>query len=146
MTQKMSWLDEQAIVSRALPKGKAFPLGVSLKSATYSFIISPLLGVTSGIITGIRVQDVALSKWFNWSTGAWDVAPIVTPGAGKLYIAFWAVNQGLAGNLTLTIKDDTGAILVTKTASAPYGGAGVGIEWTGDMPSRSYAITLTVTP
>jgi len=138
--------DRELLLAKQSYAGK--PLEISIKSETYSFTVAPLLGATAGIISAIRVQDVKLDKWFNWDRpGPFSPsAPIITPGAGNLYIAFWAVNQGLAGNLTLTIKDDTGTVLATKTASAPYGGAGVGIEWTGEMPGRNYGITLTVTP
>lgn len=127
---------------------KAVLFGSPSPSETMTFTVTPLLGVTSGIISGVRVQDVALGKWFNWDRPGPFVpsAPIVTPGAGNLYIALWAVNQGTPGNLTLTITDDTGAVLATKTYSAEYGGGGVGLEWTGAMPGRNYGITLTVTP
>lgn len=126
---------------------RVFPLEVSHHSETLTFTIATALGVTSGIISAIRVQDVSTGQWYNWDRpGPFVPTPVCTPGPMNLYIAFWAINQGVAGNITLTIKDDTGATLATKTEYCPYGGAGVGIEVTVDMPARNYAITLTVTP
>lgn len=123
------------------------PLKVSL-SESMGFNISPYTYV-SGIISGIRVQDIPRDIWYSWDRpGQWSPsAPVVTVGSKTLYIAFWAVNQGNAtGTLTLTVKDDTGKTLATKSVScAP--GAGVGIEAPDlDMPNRTYGITLSVTP
>jgi len=107
--------------------------------------------VAAGQINAIRVQDIATGKWFNWDNRGWDTVPIVTPGAGKLYIAFWATNYSDAGYLTLSVIDDTGAVLATKTVWAePWYGdinKGVGIEAPNlTMPGRNYGITLKVTP
>jgi hypothetical protein len=104
-------------------------------------------GTSVGIVQAIRVQDIPRNKWYNWDRpGPWSPSePEITPGSGTLYIAFYALNNGVAGNLTLTITDDTGATLATKTAYAASG-SGVGIEWTGDMPYKDYGISLKVTP
>jgi hypothetical protein len=122
-------------------------LKVSL-SESMSFNISPYTYV-SGIIQAIRVQDIPRDIWYEWDRpGPWKPsAPIVTVGSKTLYIAFWAVNNGnTTGTLTLTVKDDTGKTLASKSVScAP--GAGVGIEAPDlDMPNRTYGITLSVTP
>ena len=127
---------------------KTQPLKISMKSEAMSFNISPYTYV-SGIIQAIRVQDIPRGIWYNWDRpGPWSPSePIVTVGSGTLYIAFWAVNQGnVTGTLTLTIKDDTGKTLASKSASCDPG-AGVGIEAPRiDMPNRTYGITLSVTP
>lgn len=101
-----------------------------------------------GSINAIRIQDIPRNLWFSWDKGVgWSPGtPVITPGTNTLYIAFWAINGGAAGNLTLTTKDDTGALLATKTAYAASGGGVGSAEWTGNMPSRSYGITLGVTP
>lgn len=119
--------------------------------------VPPPQGV-NGKIYAIRVQDIPRDIWYNWDkggpgTGWTTTGPVgpgpgeggVTPGSNTLYIAAWAVNEGVAGNLTLKITDDTGAVLVTKTLFCNSGG-GVGVEWTGNMPTRNYNITLEVTP
>jgi len=127
---------------------KTQPLKIGIKSESMSFNVSPYTYV-SGIIQAIRVQDIARHIWYTWDRpGPWSPSePVVTVGSKTLYIAFWAVNQGgTTGTLTLTVKDDTGKTLATKSVScAP--GAGVGIEAPDlDMPNRTYGITLSVTP
>jgi len=133
------------------------PLQVTIKSESKGFTISPYT-VTSGKILAIRVQDIVRGIWYNWdaSTGAWDKTPIsVYVGSKTLYIAAAAVNVGnAAGSLTLTITDDTGKTLASKTQTVqPWNGSYtapndyIGVE-TGsiDMPNRSYGITVSVTP
>lgn len=105
----------------------------------------------SGRIWAIRVQDLTTGKWFNWDLGNWDAAgpPMVNPGG--LYIAMWIIIEPVypieSEYMTLTIKDDTGKVLASKSmwVSSELGQGG-GLEWTGNMPDRNYNITLTVTP
>lgn len=119
---------------------------ITIKSGTLGFTISPTVGAgaANGKISGIRVQDIAKGKWFNYDEGEWDEEPIVAPGKDNLYIAFWVVNEGETGNLTLTVEDN-GGVLANKTVECSAG-EGLGVEWTGDMPSWSYVITLGVVP
>jgi hypothetical protein len=135
---------------------KTRPLEISVQSDSQSFSISPYTYV-SGRLIAIRVQDVARGIWFNWngSTRTWDNSPNVTVGSGTLYIAAAAVNAGnAAGNVTLTITDDAGATLATKTITVqPWNGSYtspndyVGVE-TGsiNMPNRQYGVTVSTTP
>ncbi|MBA7710068.1 hypothetical protein ES703_118997 [subsurface metagenome] len=99
-----------------------------------------------GKIVAIRVQDIETGEWFNYDNGVWDKTPKVTVGS-NLYIAAWAINEGDAfGTLTLQIKDDTGAVLATKS---PGVGPGVsfGVETgTINMPNRVYDIDCPVDP
>lgn len=107
----------------------------------------------AGRVWSIRVQDIARQKWFNWDRGSWDAAgaPIITPGVNNLYIAFWIIAEPVypieSEYMTLQLIDDTGRVLASKSlwvSSAE--GQGAGLEWTGNMPYRSYGITLKVTP
>ncbi len=134
-------------VERALRHPEAYKLSIGLQSETRSFSIAPKLDATFGVVSAIRVQDIIAQKWFNWDRpGPFTPSePVVTPGSGNLYIAAWAVNQGQEGHIKITMKDDAGATLASKTISVPYS-EGVGIEYTGDMPGRSYGITISVTP
>jgi hypothetical protein len=110
----------------------------------------------TGRVTAIRVLDIARQLWFYWDLGNWDAAgsPIVQPGANNLYIAFWVVNEPVYINgqihtdlLTLKIVDATDNVLASKSVYVSSAqGQGGGIEWTGNMPSASYGITLSVTP
>jgi len=102
----------------------------------------------SGTINAIRVHDVSKNVWFSWDNGSWGAtgSPSVNPGASNLYIAFNVVNTGgSAGILTLRVTDSLGALLASIAVYTPTGG-NAGIEWTGNMPSASYGITLSVTP
>ena len=129
---------------------RVFPLGVGTLSDTKTFTITA--ATAFGICWTARVKDLATGWQFdgNLATMLWTPsAPIVRPGAGNLYIRFEARNISLSGNLTLTIKDDTGATLKTETLVAGNIGSGteyVSIEWTGEMPTRNYGITVSVTP
>ncbi|MBA7691298.1 hypothetical protein ES703_99841 [subsurface metagenome] len=98
-----------------------------------------------GKIIEIKVHNAAKNLWFTWADGAWDSPPAVTPGR-YLFIWFYVENRGTAGNLTLTIKDDTGATLATKTE---YTYAGSKCWCATDiiyMPDRSYGIDWVATP
>lgn len=125
------------------------------KSSILSFTVSAG-GAANGIINAIVVQDIARQTWYTWDGSTWSNAggsgknapvgepPQVLPGVNNLYVAFNIENQGGAGNITLTISDSTGP-LKTKTVNIPAGGNG-GIEWTGDMPTTAYDLTLTAAP
>ena len=104
-------------------------------------------GPTEGIIQAIRIQDVPRQIWYSWDKGiGWSPrAPVITPGVGAFYAAFYGVNNGAAGNITITIKDDQGITLSSKTESIAAG-AGIGVEYTGTMPDRYYGITLVASP
>lgn len=112
-------------------------------SSSLTVVVAPA-ALSLGKITAIRVQDVKEDNWFNYDEGKWDVEPVVTPGAGNLYIAFWVINEGETGDLALYIKDDEG-VLATKIFLVPAG-EGLGVEWTGDMPNKSYSIIIVVDP
>lgn len=99
----------------------------------------------NGKILGIVVQDYATDAVFFYSDGAWDRQPIVTPGH-NLYLGATAVNQGDAGNLTLIIKDDTGAVLASETEYVATGGGLAANVHRTNMPNRSYSIEIKVTP
>lgn len=141
---------------------RPFPLAVATLSDVMDVNVAVAAGVPFAIITAIKVQDVARQVWYNWGnqvSRGWDTsdwtgpqgqknlkgAPSCVPGAGNLYIAFYAENQGSAILFTLEIVDDTGKILMEKYGSAGYL-EGIGAEVTVDMPARSYGIKLTVVP
>jgi len=132
---------------------------ITIKSGTESFTISPT-GAAFGRVTAIRVQDIVRDVWYNWGNqvaDGWDTSdwtgtegqknlkgtPVCTSGANNLYIAFWVENQGATGYLTLAITDAK-SVLATKTVSVPTG-EGLGVEWTGDMPSGNYTVTVSST-
>ena len=120
------------------------------KSETISLTIIPYLAPAFGVMLAVRVQDIGREPhlWYNWDRDVgWDRTPIVvTPGAGTLYIAAAARQDGSDGYLTLTITDDIGNTLVTKTEWVATG-SWVGVE-TGsiNMPNRDYVIAISVTP
>ncbi len=118
---------------------------ITLSSEAQTFAISPKTSVANGVIAAIRVQDVAKQKWFNWDVGAgWDEVPVVSPGKNNLYIAFWVVNEGETGEITLSINDDRGLIAwKTDTIEA---GVGIGVECTIDMPSGKYLVEIKAVP
>jgi len=108
---------------------------------------TPPSGV-SGTINAIQVRDILKNLWFSWANGSWGAngSPSVNPGASNLYIKFNAVNTGgSAGTLTLRITNSLGTLLASVAVYTPTG-ENAGIEWTGNMPSTSYGITLSVTP
>lgn len=104
------------------------------------------------ICTAAVVKDLAAGTEYTCvlTTMTWSPsAPQVRPGAANLYILFQVRNIAGAGNLTLTIKDDTGATLKTETKMAGSVGSAqqfVTTEVTVDMPDRNYGITVSVTP
>ena len=99
---------------------------------------------TNGKIIAIRVQDIQRQLWFSWDNGVWDNPPSCVPGAGNLYIAFYAENQGTVGSLTLTLSD---AIrILSQKVTVVNQGMSDGLEWTGDMPVTTYNIVCEVTP
>ncbi len=104
-------------------------------------------GPPVGKINAIRMQDVARHVGFDWDQGiGWDPRPpVVTPESGALYIAAHVLNNGGAGNITTTIKDDQEKILSSKTDNVAAGGW-MGIESTGTMPNRNYDITVITSP
>lgn len=140
--------------------GPLYP--VMLQFDTQTISVDPYVA-TAGLITAIRVQDVARDIWYSWDVttqnpqGSWNNAggggknapvgetPRVTPGANNLYVAFYATNMGQSGNLTLTLKNSGNYILQNQTVNVASG-ASAGIEWTGNMPSASYGLILSVTP
>ncbi|MCJ7632452.1 hypothetical protein MUP77_08680 [Candidatus Bathyarchaeota archaeon] len=146
--QEARLLEEEAMLKRV------FPLGMPLNSEVQSFIITAL-GNPIGKVWAIRIQDIPRDIWYNWDAyiGWTTTGPVgpgpgeggVTPGTNTLYIAFWAVNNSVTGDMRVTIVDDTGALLAEKTSWVPQGGA-IGIEWTGNMPWRNYGIIIEVTP
>jgi hypothetical protein len=103
------------------------------------------------------MQDVARQLWFNWDMPNTytptniDGVPrtpnnfaVITPGANKLYIAFYVSNSGTAGSIRFSIvingeekyfKNDTIGV-----------GEGRGCEWTGEMPSGDANVFMTVNP
>ena len=116
-------------------------------------------------IIAIRVQDITRDLWFSWDknstypNGYWDNAggggnnapvgqsPMVTPGAGNLYISFYAkslYNNDLS--MALYIYDSSGKLLDSVVNVIVAKGSGLGIEYKGDMPNSSYVITLWSEP
>jgi hypothetical protein len=134
------------------------PVPLLINFADQQTVSMAPLGSASGKINGIRIQDVARNIWYGWDNGVWDNAggggsnappgqtPQITPGAGNLYIAFNSVNNGnVTGTLVLSIQDNSGILATNPVLNVPPGG-NAGIEFTGNMPSNTYAITLAVTP
>ena len=118
-------------------------------------------------ITAIRIQDVARDLWFSWDkntqypSGYWDNAggggnnapvgqtPMITQGAGNLYIAFYAVNQyNYSVNMALYIYDGNYNTLAQQVNIYTAAGAAAGIQYTGTMPTGtgSYTIILMSEP
>jgi hypothetical protein len=129
-----------------------------------SDVVAIGLASVTGSITGIRIQDISRAVWYSWDknstypNGYWDNAggtgsnapvgqtPLITPGSANLYIAFNAVNNGnVSGNLTLTIKDSAGNVLVSNVVNTAPGGNASEVV-TVNMPSTPYSITVSVTP
>ncbi len=104
-------------------------------------------GPPDGKINAIRAQDVSRHIGFDWDQGiGWNPRPpVVTPEAGALYISAHILNNGEAGNITATIKDDQGKTLSSKTDPVAAGGS-MGIESTGPMPNRNYDISVITSP
>lgn len=107
----------------------------------YNFPISAL-ALADSKIAAIRVQDIIRQAWFNWDDPPrqWDALPECTPGAGALYIAAYAINNGPDGYIRLQMYDESG-VLAEKTEWV-LSGQGIGIEWTGTMPNRQYVINI----
>ncbi len=123
-------------------------LNVKTLSDAMAFSISPfVVAVPSGIITGIRVHDNARNLDFDWDIGVgWRPSePEIAVGIDTLYIAFYTVNEGDGGELTLQMRAN-GETIAQKTA---FAGAGVGIgleSGTIPMPDRVYDIWIAVAP
>ena len=125
---------------------EAYPVSLGIDDSI-TFTIAAA-GTLEGKIIGIRVHDNARAMWFNWDNGVWDTIPSCAPGAGNLYVAFYAIDIGaIAGNLHLELRNAAGQILASVDAYAdPYAAQGVGLEWTGNMPTSNLVLTCTVTP
>jgi len=112
-------------------------------------------------ITAIRIQDVARDLWFSWDknsqypNGYWDNAggggnnapvgqtPMITPGAGNLYIAFYAKNlYNYSVNMALYVYDGNYNILAQNVNVYTAAGAAASVEYTGTMPTGTYTIIL----
>ncbi len=113
-----------------------------------TFAVSPAT-VTSGKITAIRVQDISRNIWYNWDDPGrtWSSTPSVVPGTNNLYVSFYVTNTGVgsSGSLSLSLKNQDGTSLATKTASVAPGGS-VGLEYTGTMPNAILQLVISVTP
>ncbi|GAH61947.1 unnamed protein product, partial [marine sediment metagenome] len=107
--------------------------------------VPPPPSEAEGKVYAIHVVDKARNVTSSYINGVWNRQPEVTAG-NNLYISACAKNQGGAGNLTLTIKDDTGAILASATINLGTGaGFCIGTD-TINMPDRAYAINCSVHP
>jgi hypothetical protein len=100
----------------------------------------------SGLIYAVRVRNLDTHEWFEWDNGVWGTrTPEVAVGP-NLYIAAYAFNESGAGYLKIRIRDDTGAVLASKTEYVAAGGY-IGIETgTINMPNRVYDIDCPVDP
>lgn len=127
---------------------RPYPLNIQALMDIVNFDVTKAQGVAFGKIRAIRVQDIARQKWFNWDNGTWDETPSCLPGEGNLYIAVYAENLSQPGNLLLQlyeIVEGTGRILTDKSEYVAHG-AGLGIEWTGNMPANTYNLLAKVIP
>lgn len=116
-------------------------------------------------IIAIRTQDVARDVWYSWDknsqypNGYWDNSggtgnnapvgqtPMITPGAGNLYIAFYAVNNyTYSVNMSLYIYDANYNVIAQQVNIYTHAGANAGIEYTGTMPTGTYTIILYSVP
>ena len=115
-------------------------------------------------ITAIRIQDVARGVWYSWDknttypNGYWDNSgggnnapvgqtPMITPGAGNLYIAFYAVNQyTYSVNMSLYIYDGNYNTLAQNVNVYTAPGKAASIQYTGNMPAGPYTIILLSEP
>ncbi|GAH62445.1 unnamed protein product [marine sediment metagenome] len=139
-TVPSSWLGTYTLIAEQ-------PYVGSSNTVTFTVVAAapPPPPEADGKVYHIDVQDKARGVSFTYHNGVWNRQPEVTVG-NNLYISACAVNQGAAGNLTLTIKDDTGAILSSATVTL---GTGAGFcigTGTINMPNRSYSINCVVTP
>jgi len=138
-----SWLGTYTVYAYQAVGG--FPIRSNSVTFTVTAAAPPPPPPVEGKVYAITVQDKARNITFNYQNGVWDRQPEVTVGY-NLYISACAVNQGGAGNLTLTIKDDTGAILASATV---YMGTGAGFcigTNTISMPDRAYGIVVAANP
>jgi len=116
-------------------------------------------------ITAIRIQDVARGVWYSWDknttypNGYWDNSggggnnapvgqtPMITPGAGNSYIAFYAVNQyTYSVNMSLYIYDGNYNTLAQNVNVYTAPGKAASIQYTGNMPAGPYTIILLSEP
>lgn len=124
--------------------------------STETIVLTPDAAATKGVVYAVRVKDIknqGVGDYYNYNVdpqtgkGSWDREPKVAAGLGNLYVAFWAYNTGLDGDLYLELVDGkTGQVLKNITGYAATDG-GVGLEWTGDMPQIDiYNLLLKVSP
>ena len=100
-------------------------------------------------IIAIRIQDVARDVWYSCTGNNAPVGqtPMITPGAGNLYIAFYAVNNyTYSVNMSLYIYDANYNVIAQQVNIYTHAGANAGIEYTGTMPTGTYTIILYSVP
>lgn len=127
---------------------RPFPLNIQGLLDSVSIGVTAAQGIAFGKIKAVRVQDIARQKWFNWDNGVWDQSPSCLPGDGNLYVAVYAENIMQSGNLHLQLFEvvsGVGKLLKEKTEYVGTG-AGLGIEWTGNMPAYTYDLKALVVP
>jgi len=130
------------------PKKPLIPLKIKFKG-----------NLATSTITAIRVQDVARDIWYSWDNGTWDNAggggnnaapgqtPMITPGSGNLYVSFYAThNYSYTVSMTLYLEDSNGNIIASVVNHLTNPGSGTALEWTGNMPSSPYELTLISYP
>jgi hypothetical protein len=72
---------------------------------------------------------------------------MITPGAGNLYIAFYAVNQyTYSVNMSLYIYDGNYNTLAQNVNVYTAPGKAASIQYTGNMPAGPYTIILLSEP
>ncbi len=118
---------------------------------TNTITIKPKGESTKGRIYAVRIKDIknqGAGEYFSWDEGKWGAngTPKVEVGTGNIYVAFWATNEGLDGDLNLQLIDNSTGIAVQIVTGYAELGGGVGLEWTGDMPKDGINFTLKVTP
>jgi len=120
-------------------------------SETLSFSIIPFALGASGAISLVEVRDLQRLLIYQWDpdTETWSPSPPeVQVGAGTLEISAYGINIGdIPGDVTVTIKDDTGAVLATTTKNiVPNSEYVLAKASPLDMPNRDYGITIIVEP
>jgi hypothetical protein len=116
-------------------------------------------------ITAIRIQDVARDVWYSWDknstypNGYWDNSggtgnnapvgetPMITPGPGNLYIAFYSKNlYNMTVNMALFIYDGNYNTIYQQVNILTAAGASAGIQYTTAMPTGAYTLILQSNP
>jgi hypothetical protein len=84
--------------------------------------------MANGKITAIRVTNLRSNVQYEWNTGSWNSEGVPKMQSGdKFYISAWAVNNGTAGNMVITV---TNGAYYQRASAYIAAGDGIGVEYT----------------